>query len=82
MSSSKEDKENKEDKEDKAHKELGLALSCIDYRLFDATIELLKKDCQVDAFDHTILAGASLGYNQKIYPTWDKTFIDHVTAVF
>lgn len=59
-------------------KEIGLALSCIDYRLFDATIELLKKQCCVDAFDHTILAGASLGYNQHEYKCWPKTFIDHV----
>jgi len=62
----------------KPHKELGLALSCIDYRLFDATIELLKKDCCVDAFDHVVLAGASLGYNQNDYTFWKKMFIDHV----
>ncbi len=55
-------------------KEIGLALSCIDYRLFDATIELLKKDCHVDAFDHTILAGASLFYSQDVYETWKPTF--------
>lgn len=58
--------------------DIGLALSCIDYRLFDATIELLKQDCCVDAFDHTILAGASLGYNQDDYESWKQTFIDHV----
>ena len=59
-------------------KEIGLALSCIDYRLFDSTIELLKKDCHVDAFDHTILPGASLGYNQDTYENWPPTFIDQV----
>lgn len=58
--------------------QIGLALSCIDYRLFEATIEFLKKDCCVDAFDHTILAGASLGYNQDEYKCWSKTFIEHV----
>lgn len=64
---------------DKIHKkEIGLALSCIDYRLFDATIELLKKDCRVDAFDHTILAGASLGYNQIKYKCWPKTLRNHI----
>ena len=57
---------------------IGLSLSCIDYRLFDATIELLRKDCQVDGFDHTILAGASLGYNQHDYKTWQRTWLDHV----
>lgn len=58
--------------------EIGLSLSCIDYRLFEATIELLRQDCQVDAFDHTILAGASLGFNQEEYPTWPITWIEHV----
>lgn len=59
-------------------KEIGLALSCIDYRLFDATVEFLKKDCCVDAFDHTILAGASLGFNQDEFCCWPITFNKHV----
>ena len=59
-------------------KDIGLALSCIDYRLFDATIELLKHDCCVSKFDHTILAGASLGYNQSDYPNWSSTLLDHI----
>ena len=58
--------------------EIGLALSCIDYRLFDDTIEFLKKDCNVKNFDHTILAGSSLGFNQKKYNCWPNTFIQHV----
>jgi carbonic anhydrase len=57
---------------------IGFSLSCIDYRLFEATIELLRQDCQIDAFDHTILAGASLGYNQNKYVTWSSTWLDHV----
>jgi len=57
---------------------IGLGLSCIDYCLFEATMKLLRKDCQVDAFDHTILAGASLGYNQDKYVTWPSTWLDHV----
>jgi carbonic anhydrase len=59
-------------------KEIGLALSCIDYRLFDATIELLKKSCCVDAFDHFILAGASLGFNQDEYKNWPPALINHI----
>jgi carbonic anhydrase len=59
-------------------KEIGAVLSCIDYRVMDSTIELLKQDCCVDAFDHTVLAGASLGYNQTDYISWKKTFIDHI----
>lgn len=57
---------------------VGLVLSCIDYRFMDETIKLLKKDCCVDYFDHTILAGASLGYNQNTYECWKKTFIEHL----
>lgn len=59
-------------------KEIGLCLSCIDYRLFDATVEFLKKDCCVDSFDHTILAGASLGFNQDEFCCWSVTFTKHV----
>jgi carbonic anhydrase len=59
-------------------KEIGLALSCIDYRLFDKTLELLKEQCCVDKFDHCILAGSSLGYNQNKYECWPPTFIEHV----
>lgn len=58
--------------------EIGLALSCIDYRLFDATVEFLKENCCVDAFDHTILAGASLGFNQHKFHHWKPTFLEHV----
>lgn len=57
---------------------IGLSLSCIDYRFFEDTIRLLGKDCQIDAFDHTILAGASLGYNQHDYVTWPITWRDQV----
>lgn len=66
----------KSDKETKPN--IGIALSCMDYRLFDETIELLKNDCCVDSFDHTILAGASLGFNQDEYLNWAPTFINHV----
>jgi len=57
---------------------IGLSLSCIDYRLFEATIRLLQQDCQIDAFDHTILAGASLGFNQYEYESWPITWLEHV----
>jgi hypothetical protein len=59
-------------------KGIGLALSCIDYRLFDSTVDLLKDRSCVSAFDQTILAGASLGYNQHKYHHWKPTFLNHV----
>lgn len=57
---------------------IGLCLSCIDYRFFDSTLKLLERDCNVDAFDHTVLAGASLGYNQSKYVTWSAMWLDHI----
>jgi hypothetical protein len=57
---------------------IGLALSCVDHRLLDSTIDLLKNICMVDAFDHVILAGASFGYNQTVCPHWKLTFLDHI----
>ena len=57
---------------------IGLSLSCIDYRLFPQTIALLQEECCVDRFDHTILPGASLGYNQDKYECWKPTFLDQV----
>lgn len=59
-------------------KEVGLVLSCMDYRLIDHVVNFLKKDVHVDAFDFTVLAGASLGYNQTKYITWPISFKNHV----
>ena len=60
------------------NKQLGLVLSCIDYRFVDKTIEFLKQDCCIDSFDHTILAGASLGFNQNDYTSWRLTLLNHI----
>lgn len=59
-------------------KRIGLALSCMDYRLFDKTVELLHHDCDVDGFDYHVLAGGSLGYNQNKYECWHTSYLDHV----
>jgi hypothetical protein len=59
-------------------KQLGLVLSCIDYIFTDKTMEFLKQDCCIDAFDHTILAGASLGFNQTEYTSWRLTLLNHI----
>lgn len=57
---------------------VGFVLSCMDYSLVDKTIELLKNECCMDEFDHFILAGASLGYNQCKYPDWKTAFTEHL----
>lgn len=57
---------------------VGFVLSCMDYSLVDKTIELLKNECCMDEFDHFILAGASLGYNQIKYPDWKTAFTEHL----
>ena len=60
------------------NKRIGFALSCIDYRLIDKTIDLLQDIAEVDSFDSTILAGASLGFNQDKYKCWQQTLVDHI----
>ena len=50
----------------------------MDYRFIDETIELIKNDCCIDGFDYTVLAGASLGYNQEQYGCWKTTFLNHI----
>ena len=58
--------------------EVGLVLSCMDYRLIDHVVNFLKNDVHVDTFDFTVLAGASLGFNQNKYLTWPASFKNHV----
>lgn len=56
-----------------------LILTCIDYRFVDSTIFYLESNPKLsNSYDVTALAGGSLGYTQKKYEHWRKTFIDHV----
>lgn len=56
-----------------------LLLSCMDYRLIDATGRYMAERGLKNKYDHVVLAGASLGAVTEKYPEWNKTFWDHLT---
>jgi carbonic anhydrase len=55
-----------------------LLLSCMDYRLIDATGRYMSGQGLRDKYDHIILAGASLGALTEKYPAWNTTFWQHL----
>lgn len=55
-----------------------LLLSCMDYRLMDDIERYMAGRGLRDKYDHTILAGASLGALTDAYPAWNQTFWDHL----
>ena len=60
-----------------------LLLSCMDYRLTEDIYEFMHHDLGMHAkYDYVILAGASLGVNNTKFPSWGKTFWEHLdTAI-
>ncbi len=55
-----------------------LLLSCIDYRLVDATTRYMDGRGMAGKYDHVILAGASLGAETAKFPAWRTTFWEHL----
>src|SRR5713101_6495289 len=55
-----------------------LLLSCMDFRLVDATERYMAGRGLRNKYDHIILAGASLGALTEKYPAWGKTFWEHL----
>lgn len=55
-----------------------LLLSCMDFRLVDATGRWMASQGLTGKYDHIVLAGAALGAITPKYPEWNKTFWDHV----
>lgn len=55
-----------------------LLLSCIDYRVVNETEAYMSGRGLKDKYDHIVLAGASLGATNTVYPAWGQTFIEHV----
>ena len=53
-------------------------LSCMDYRLMDEVAAYMDKRGLKDAYDHLILAGASLGALVAAKPDWARTFWQHL----
>ncbi|HEX6189267.1 MAG TPA: carbonic anhydrase [Pyrinomonadaceae bacterium] len=60
-----------------------LLLSCMDYRLIDDTAGYMKNERHLlNKYDYVILAGASLGVNNRTYRNWGRTFWQHLdTAI-
>lgn len=57
-----------------------LLLSCMDYRLIDETERYMTERGLRNQYDHIVLAGASLGATTSKFPSWNKTFWEHVDA--
>ena len=55
-----------------------LLLSCMDFRLMAHVARYMASRKMVGAYDHVIVAGASLGVLTDRYPAWGKTFWEHV----
>ncbi len=55
-----------------------LLLSCMDYRLTEATERYMAGRGMRGKYDHVILAGASLGAITDKYPDWGRTFFEHL----
>jgi carbonic anhydrase len=59
------------------HEAESLVLSCIDYRLVDATVTELERGYNAP-FDYTTLAGASLYVNRPERTEWRNTYLQTV----
>jgi len=55
-----------------------LLLTCMDYRLVNATNRYMAGRGLKNKYDHVVLAGAALGAVTERYPEWNKTFWDHL----
>ena len=55
-----------------------LLLSCVDYRLQDATTAYMDRIGLRDDYDHVALAGASLAAMTRERPAWGRTFREHL----
>jgi hypothetical protein len=55
-----------------------LLLNCIDYRLTAATTRYMADQQMAGKYDQFILAGASLGVENRKFPAWGRTFWEHV----
>jgi len=55
-----------------------LVLTCIDYRFVHVIPQYMQEHYPSLSYDHTILAGASLGVFTGIYPAWASTFWEHL----
>lgn len=57
-----------------------LLLSCMDYRLMSDVAGYMNQRGLEKNYDHVILAGASLGAMNEMFPAWGETFWQHLDA--
>jgi len=62
-----------------AHSARSILLTCMDFRFQDDINEFMKEKGYDVNYDHFVLAGASLGVNQKKYASWHELWNQHVT---
>ena len=55
-----------------------LLLSCMDYRLTQATERYMASRGLGKKYDHIVLAGAALGAVTPKFPAWNQTFWEHL----
>ncbi|MBI3653334.1 MAG: hypothetical protein HY231_20075 [Acidobacteria bacterium] len=55
-----------------------LLLTCMDYRLTDDITRYMDHEGLSKKYDHIVLAGASLGASTAKFPSWGKTFWEHL----
>src|SRR5262245_12302 len=55
-----------------------LLLSCMDYRLTEATERYMAGRGLGKKYDHIVLAGAALGAVTPKFPAWNQTFREHL----
>lgn len=61
-----------------AHNAKAFLVTCMDFRLFNDTNKHLKSKGYDVNYDQFVLAGVSLGFLQKTYPSWGKALLDHI----
>ena len=61
-----------------AHDAKAIVITCMDFRLIDDAVRYLDKEGYNNNYDEFILAGSSLGYNQKTHNAWTETLDKHI----
>ncbi len=61
-----------------AHNAKAIVITCMDFRLIDDAVRYLDNNGYNNNYDEFILAGASLGYNQKTFTAWAETLDKHI----
>ena len=61
-----------------AHDAKAVLVTCMDFRFINDEMSHMKDKGYDINFDCFVLAGVSIGINQKKYPEWAKALLDHI----